>query len=110
MDIPGTLVPISLFAAIALSIKWILESRVRSKMLQAGVTGELQVQWIEEELNQRRQSALRWGIVLTLLAAGFGIIQAAGWQDLNPGVVAILVACTGIGNLAYYAISRKQTR
>jgi hypothetical protein len=107
MDAVEVLVPISLFVSIALVIKWIVEARFRGKMIQAGVTGDLQRQWFEEEVNQRRHSALRWGCVLVLVAAGFGIIQAAGWQELNPGVVAILAACTGIGNLIYYAISRR---
>ena len=109
MDNIVFLVPISLFASIALVIKWIVEARFRGKMIQAGMTGDLQRQWFEEELNQRRQSALRWGAVLVVVAIGFGIIQAAGWDEVNPGVVAVLAACTGIGNLIYYAISRRVT-
>ncbi|UPG94915.1 DUF6249 domain-containing protein [Luteibacter aegosomatissinici] len=108
MNAVEALIPISLFFAIALVIKWIIDARFRHKMIQAGVTGELQKQWFEEELNQRRQSALRWGTVLTLLAVGFAFIQAKGWDELNPGVVAVLVACTGVGNLVYYAVSRRQ--
>lgn len=110
MNAVEVLVPITLFIAIAMVIKWIVEARFRHKMIQAGVTGDLQRQWFEEELNQRRQSALRWGTVLVLLSLGFGIIQWVGWDEVNPGVVAILAACTGVGNLIYYAISQRSLR
>ncbi|UPG90633.1 hypothetical protein L2Y96_02335 [Luteibacter aegosomaticola] len=110
MNAVEVLVPITLFISIALVIKWIVDARFRHKMVQSGVTGDLQRQWFEEELNQRRQSALRWGTVLVLLAVGFGIIQVSGWDEVNPGVVAVLAACTGIGNLIYYAISRREDK
>jgi len=50
---------------------------------------------------------LRWGIVLVALALGFGLIQWFGWQDVTPGLVAVLAGATGLGNLAFFAISRK---
>mgnify|MGYP000036990815 CR=1 FL=1 len=57
--------------------------------------------------SNRRLSSLRWGITLVALALGFGIVEAAGWQDITPGVIAVLVGALGIGNLASFAASRK---
>lgn len=55
----------------------------------------------------RRLSSLRWGITLVMLALGFGIVEAAGWQDITPGVIAVLVGAVGLGNLASFAAARK---
>jgi hypothetical protein len=41
------------------------------------------------------------------LAAGLALIQALGWRDLTPGLVAVLAGATGLGNLVFYAIARR---
>jgi hypothetical protein len=60
---------------------------------------------VEEQ--QRRHSSLRWGIVLTFIAVGFGLIEAFGWKDATPGAVAVLIGATGVGNLAFYWLARQ---
>ena len=52
----------------------------------------------------------RWLLraLVTVLAIGFGLVEIGGWNDLTPGVLAILLGATGLGNLAYWFIARKQ--
>ena len=59
-----------------------------------------------EDLRQKH-SSLRWGVILVSIAIGFGLIEAGGWQEITPGVVAVLAGATGLGNLAYYFLSRR---
>jgi hypothetical protein len=99
---------IALFIAIIAPIKWLIEARFRHRMIQAGLTGDLQKEWIANELEQRRQSSLRWGTVLVTLALGFAIIAIGGWQNVTAAPVAVLVAATGIGNLVYFALTRRR--
>ena len=99
---------IALFAAIIAPIKWLIDARFRHRMIQAGLTGDLQKEWIANELEQRRQSSLRWGTVLLSLAIGFAIIAIGGWENVTAATVAVLVAATGIGNLAYFALTRQR--
>ena len=47
-------------------------------------------------------------MTLVALAIGFGLVEIGGWNDLTPGVLAILLGATGLGNLAYWFIARKQ--
>lgn len=101
------LIPISLFLAIAYTIKAVVDARVRKQMVESNGSQELVRSMLEGEDIRRRHGSLRWGIVYTALAVGFGIVQAAGWDELNPGVVALLLGATGIGNLAYYLLARK---
>ena len=101
------LIPISLFAAIAYSIKAVVDARVRKQLVSSNGSPELVASILRADETNRRLSSLRWGITLVALALGFGIVEAAGWQDITPGVIAVLVGAIGIGNLASFAAARK---
>ena len=103
----GDFIPISLFVCIAYSIKVCVDAMVRRQMVNAGGSEELVNSILRDEHQRRRHSSLRWGVVLVALAAGFGLIQWFGWQDVTPGLVAVLAGATGLGNLAFFAISRR---
>ncbi len=103
------LIPISLFAAIAFSIKAVVDARVRKQLVSSNGAPDLVRSILEGDETNRRLSSLRWGITLVALALGFGIVEAAGWQDITPGVIAVLLGATGLGNLAFYALSRRLT-
>ena len=101
------LIPISLFAAIAYSIKAVVDARVRKQLVSSNGATDLVRSILQGDETNRRLSSLRWGITLVALALGFGIVEAAGWQDVTPGVIAVLVGALGLGNLASFAASRK---
>jgi hypothetical protein len=101
------LIPITMFICIAYAIKVVVDARVRRQMVNAGGSEELVNSVLRDEELRRRHSSLRWGIVLMALAGGFGLIQWFGWQEVTPGMIAVLAGATGLGNLAFFAISRK---
>ena len=101
------LIPISLFVCITYAIKVVVDARVRRQMVTVGGSEELVRSVLQGDELRRRHASLHWGIVLVALAIGFGLIQAFGWQDLNPGMVAVLAGATGLGNLVFYGIARK---
>jgi len=101
------LIPITLFICIVMAIKIAVEARFRGKLLSTGGADELLRSMARDEDQRRRHGALRWGIVLVLLAVAFGVIEAAGWREVTPGMVAVLLAACGLGNLAYYLVSRR---
>ena len=101
------LIPITLFLCIAYIIKAVVDARVRKQMVETNGSQDLVRSMLEGEEIRRRHGSLRWGITLTTLAIGFGFVQASGWTEINPGVIAVLVGATGLGNLAYYLLSRK---
>jgi hypothetical protein len=106
MDL-GILVPVSLFVCITYAIKVVVDARTRSRMIGAGGSEELVNSIMRDEEQRRRHSSLRWGIVLLSVGAGFGLIQWFGWQEVTPGMVAVLAGATGLGNLAFFAMARK---
>ncbi|MBL8296980.1 MAG: hypothetical protein JNN30_01420 [Rhodanobacteraceae bacterium] len=102
------LVPIVLFVCIAYVIKLLIEARLRILMLRAGSTDELIRSILDGEAVQRRYASLRSGITLIALAAGFALIEVIGWDDITPGVIAVLAAAVGAGNLAYFALTNRR--
>ncbi len=101
------LIPITLFVCIFLSIKAVIDARARRQMVQSNGSEEMLRTIIEGEETRRRQGALRWGVILVALAVGFGLLEAFDWQDPSPGLFAILLAATGLGNLAAYYLARR---
>ena len=101
------MIPISLFVCIAYSIKAVVDARVRKQLVSSNGSPELVANILKGDETNRRLSSLRWGITLVALALGFGIVEAAGWREITPGVIAVLVGAVGIGNLGSFAASRK---
>lgn len=106
MDV-AILVPIALFICITYAIKAVVDARVRKQLVSSNGSTELVQSIMASDESNRRLSSLRWGITLVALAIGFGIVQGAGWTEVNPGVIALLIGSLGLGNLAFYALSRK---
>jgi hypothetical protein len=106
----GYLVPITFFAcltfAVTYIVKLLVEARVRVRMLQACDSKELIETIVQGEERVRRMASLRWGIVLAAEALAFGAIQYAGWTDITPGVVALLLGAFGFGSLIFFVASR----
>lgn len=101
------LIPISLFVCITYSIKAVVDARVRKQLVASNGDPSLVRSILEGDEITRRLSSLRWGITLVALSLGFGIVEARGWEQVTPGVFAVLVGALGLGNLAFYAVSRK---
>jgi hypothetical protein len=102
------LIPISLFVCITYAIKAIVDAGVRRRMVDSNGSQDLVRAMLESEAQRNRHGSLRWGVILVALAIGFGIVDAGHWDELTPAVLAILLGATGLGNLAYYAIARRQ--
>ncbi|KAA0069335.1 DUF6249 domain-containing protein [Rhodanobacter sp. T12-5] len=103
----GILIPITLFICIAYAIKVVMDAMVRRHMVNAGGSEELVNSLLRDEELRRRHSSLRWGVVLLAVGVGFGLIQWFGWQQVTPGMIAVLAVVTGLGNLVFFTISRK---
>ena len=101
------MIPISLFVCIAYSIKAVVDARVRKQLVASNGDPSLVRSILEGDETARRLSSLRWGITLVALSIGFAIVEAAGWREITPGVIAVLVGAVGIGNLGSFAASRK---
>lgn len=101
------LIPITLFICITYAIKVVVDARTRAKLIAGNGSEELIRTLVQAEAQQRRHTSLRWGILFVALGLGFALIEAFGWTEITPGVIAVLLGMTGVGNLLSYAASRK---
>ena len=101
------LIPITLFVCVYLAIKAVVDARTRRQMVTANGSEDMLRSILEGEETRRRQASLRWGTILVALALGFAGIEALGWTDPGPGVFALLLGTTGIGNLVAYVLARR---
>jgi hypothetical protein len=99
-----------LVAVVSLTVKAIVDGRTRQKFFASAASDERMRSLLVHEARLRRYSTLRWGVVVTCLAGAFAAIEAVGWREVTPGAIAVLLAATGIGNLATYAIERAHAR
>lgn len=104
---PVVIVFPALFAAIAFSIHTIADARARARIVESNASESLVQSIFREEGRRRRQSALRWGIVLVFLSVGFAIVELVGWDQPTPGVLAVLLGATGLGNIVSYLACKK---
>lgn len=101
------LVPIALFLCITYAIKLLIDARLRSQMFKNGISEAWLESMLKTEERQRRYASLRWGVVLLMLAAGFGLNQYLYGSDFTAGSIAILAGAVGLGNLVFFALSRR---
>jgi putative exporter of polyketide antibiotics len=101
------LIPITLFACVAYSIKAVVDAYARRRIIESRGSEELVRSLLEGEATRRRLASLHWGSVLIALAVGFGLVEMLGADRVTPGVVALLLGATGLGNLAFYVLERR---
>ncbi len=87
-------------------VKALFDARMRTVLVRNGITHDLIQALAAAEHEQRRWSALRWGVAMCVIAAGLAFIQLVGWHELTPAVVAVLAGAIGVGQLLFYAIAR----
>ena len=101
------LIPITLFVCVAYAIKTVVEAYTRRRIIESRGSEELVRSLLEGESTRRRLASLHWGCVFVTLAAGFGLVELLDADRVTPGVIALLLGATGLGNLGYYLLERK---
>lgn len=100
-------IPITLFICILLAIKFIVDAYVRRRIMEAGPNEELVKAMLQADEQNRRWSALKWGLVLTLVGLAFGLIGALHMDSNNPGSWGLLIGAAGVGMLAYHGLANR---
>lgn len=98
------LTPITLFICFAYAIQAVANARARSKLVAPHISGEVIASLVQAEQFRARYASLRWGITLVTAAIGLFAVQAMGWEELRPGVVAVLLGALGVGQVAYFVM------
>lgn len=101
IDIPASLLAVYLVSLFLLNaIKWILNYRLKSKMIDKGISNDIVKQFLQPEKNETKQQAIKWFIILTAIGIGLSIISF--FQPLGIHSLAILIFSIAFSFLAYY--------
>ena len=103
----GLLVPITARICTVMAIKVIVEARLRSRMAETNASEDLVKSMLVADEQSRRLSALKWGLVLTLIGLAFGLISAMHLDSQDPGTWGLLIGAAGVGMLVYHAIANR---
>ena len=103
----GLLVPITAFICIVMAIKIIVETRLRARLAETNASEDLIKSMLVADEQSRRLSALKWGLVLTLIGLAFGLISAMHLDSQDPGTWGLLIGAAGVGMLVYHAIANR---
>ena len=101
------LVPITAFVCTVMAIKVIAEARLRGRLADTNASQDLVKSMLLADEQSRRLSALKWGLVLTLIGLAFGLISALHLDGDNPGTWGLLIGAAGVGMLAYHGIANR---
>lgn len=101
------ILPIVIFLCVTYAFKLVVDAYARRKLLESANSPEMIRTAMENEDVRRRQSSLRWGVILVALAVGFELLDVLNLRDTTPSMFAVLLGVTGLGNLIYFFFSRR---
>lgn len=102
------LIPITLFICIVAAIKFVVDSRLRRRLAETHADQELIRAMLQADEQSRRVSALKWGIVLTLLGLAFGLIDVLNLDAEAPATWGLLIGTTGLGMLGFHLVASRK--
>lgn len=100
-------IPMVAMVCIVVAIKVIVDSRLRRRFAETNASEDLIKSMLQADEQTRRMSALKWGLVLTLIGLAFGLISAAHLDSNNPGTWGLLIGAAGVGMLAFHALGNR---
>ena len=102
------LIPIAFFVCIVYAIKVVVDSRIRRRLIETNGSEDLVKAMLVADEQDRRVSALKWGLVLTTVGVSFFIQQALKLGPQDPATYGLFFVAAGAGLLGYHLIASKR--
>jgi hypothetical protein len=97
-----------IFSALVMIVRASVDGIVRAKALKSDTASAEVLKALSQTGTPFHLTALKWGLGLGCLGAGFLIIQALNLQPDQPGTWGVITISIAVGLLAFYGIVRKQ--
>ena len=96
------------FAAIVFMVRAITDGIIRFRALSSTSDASEVLNALKGQSAPFHMSALKWGLGLGCLGAGFLVIQVLNLQPDQPGTWGVIAISIAVGLLAFYGIVKKQ--
>jgi hypothetical protein len=103
------LIPITLFICIVVAIKVVVDARLKRRLAETHASEDLIRAMLTADEQARRLSALKWGIVLTLIGVTFGLIDMINLSPDSPATWGLLIGASGLGMLGFHFVSQRKS-
>lgn len=107
-DIIAILIPATLAAFAVLAIRIVTEARLRRRLAETHASEELLQSLLKADGENRRESSLKWGLVLVLLGVGCVAVDLLGLAVDDPSTFGVLFVAIGAGLVGYHALARRK--
>ena len=101
-------IPMVLFVCIVVAIKIVVESRLRRRLAETHASEDLVRAMLLADEQNRRLSALKWGMVMVLVGVSFGLIDVLDLRADDAATFGLLIGAAGLGMLGYHLIGQRQ--
>ena len=107
-DIIAILIPATLAACVVIAIRIVTEARLRRRLAETHASEELLQSLLKADAENRRESSLKWGLVLVLLGLGCVAVDLLGLAVDDPSTFGVLFVSIGAGLIGYHALARRK--
>lgn len=107
-DILAILIPFFLAVCVVVVIRIVVEARLRRRLAETHATDDLVRSLTEADDVLRRQSSLKWGLVLALMGLSLCLVDLFGLGVEDPMAFGLIIGSAGLGMLGYHALRRSQ--
>ncbi len=105
-DILAILIPFFLAVCLVVIVRIVSEARLRRRLAETHATDDLVRALTDADHDMRRQSSLKWGLVLVLMGVSLGVLDVLDLSVDDPAAFGLIMAAAGLGMLVYHAVSR----
>lgn len=109
-DILAILLPFFLALCIIAVIRMVVDARLRRRLAETHASEDMVAALVRADEETRRQSSLKWGLVLTAMGGALCLIDVFGLGVEDPTAFGLLIGFAGLGMLAYHALRRPAPR
>lgn len=102
------LIPITAFLSTVAIIKIVVDSRLRRRLAETNASEDLIRAMLAADEQSRSLSALKWGIVLTVVGLAFGLIDLLNLDGNDPATFGLLIGSAGLGMLGFHAFAARK--
>lgn len=109
-DILAILLPFFLALCIIAVIRMVVDARLRRRLAETHASEDMVAALVKADEENRRQSSLKWGLVLTAMGSALCLIDIFDLTVEDPTAFGLLIGFAGLGMLAYHAMRRPALR